>query len=52
MFMHDSFSGAPFMGVFVATALDGNDEDFRFSFIIDQSRPLTFRIDQQLTFNW
>lgn len=52
MFMHDSFSGAPFMGVFVATALAGNDEDFRFSFIIDRSLPLTFTIDQQFTFNW
>jgi len=62
MFMHDSFSGAPFMGVFVATTLAGNDEEYRFSFtidqflpinfMVDQSLPINFVVDQQLPFNW
>jgi hypothetical protein len=52
MFMHDSFSSAPFMALFVTTPVFAHGEEYRFSFIIDQSLPLTFTIDQQFTFNW
>lgn len=62
MFMNDSFMSGPFMGLFVTTTLVEDNEEYLFSFIIDQSLPLaftidqllplTFTVDQQLTFNW